>query len=70
MPLSPHVQRNAFGTIDFDHYRRIAAQVRTETIRCTVHRTVGVLGEGVAFIIARLRRSPSLPIARPTATSR
>jgi hypothetical protein len=69
MTCPSNVRRNAFGTIDFDHYRRVAAHVRTETIRNTFHGAADALGNAAAVIVARLRRLTLVPPSRRAASS-
>ena len=63
----PDIRRNAFGAIDFDHYRRVAAQVRTETLRQAFSGVSRALGSAAALLVARLSRLPSLSLPRSLA---
>ncbi len=70
MRNSVSVHRLTNGSIDFDHYRRIATDARTETVRRTLRGAADSLGKAAAAGLARLRRLTSLPVSQRVAPSR
>lgn len=59
--------RDAYGSIDFDHYRRLAARARTTLIRRTVRRFFRALRRAAGLRMASLEGLPSLPVSRQLA---
>jgi hypothetical protein len=63
MTLSPDVRFHDDGSIDFDHYRRVAARERQEKLR----RAYGRFAAAVAKLLSALADRPARPLPRPRA---
>jgi hypothetical protein len=61
MSSPAEIHRHPDGSIDFDHYRRDAARLRTVVLRSTSCRIAATLAQIAAAFIAKAPRKLSAP---------